>query len=65
MILRAGKNYIIITRWRPGKPVLTQPSWTLKQSQFERHDIFPTKYVIPKSLSRLAIGQVRVVMGPL
>ena len=24
---------------------------------------FPTKYVIPKSLSRLAIGQVRIVVS--
>ena len=29
-----------------------------KKKPFERLDIFPTKYVIPKSLSRLAIGQV-------
>ena len=29
---------------------LTQPSWTLKKKPFERLDIFPTKYVIPKSL---------------
>ena len=34
---------------------LTQPSWTLNKKPFERL-IFPTKYVIPKSLSRLAIG---------
>ena len=42
-----------------GPSRLTQPSCTLKK-KIERL-IFPTKYVIPKSLSRLAIGQVRRV----
>ena len=38
-------------------PFLTQPMDPEKK-KFERL-IFPTKYVIPKSLSRLATGQVR------
>ena len=42
---------------QPYVALLTQPSWTLKK-KFERL-IFPTKYVIPKSLKfSLAIGQV-------
>ena len=39
---------------------LSRPNRPCKKKTFERL-IFPTKYVIPKSLRRLAIGQVSLV----
>ena len=47
--------FLVLGGWAP-RTYLTQPMDPEKK-QFERL-IFPTKHVIPKSLSRLAIGQV-------
>ena len=46
-----SENVQSVTYIAPEKWCLTQPSWTLKK-KFERL-MFPTKYVIPKSLHKV------------